>query len=196
MITGCIDHGKADRQNFPDFILTRMRARDSPREKDSYTLISDIRAYLPKSPIYQRQLNMEPPDMGRDNAFSALTCRQAQSRRKDRSCSAIFMKARNYTMMDYEYGDNLMVYCFGSVSREDTIDRLSSAIASVAHPDIRRQMFVLKEKISEKVDDEEWAELFPQVQRNMAVLLYNDRMNFMKAMQEAKNRMTRGDAHD
>ena len=96
MITGCIDHGEADRRNFPDFILTRMRARDSPREKDSYTLISDIRAYLPKSPIYQRQLNMEPPDMGRDNAFSALTCHQAQSRRKDRSCPAIFIKVRNH----------------------------------------------------------------------------------------------------
>ena len=104
MITGHINSGKADRQNFPDFILTRMRARDSPGEKEvSYTLISDIRAYLPKSPIYQRQLNMEPPVMSRDNAFSALTCHQAQSCRKDQSCPAVFMKARNYTMMDYEY---------------------------------------------------------------------------------------------
>ena len=99
-------------------------------------------------------------------------------------------------MMDYEYGDNLMIYCFGTVSRQDTIDRLRAVITNVAHPDIRRQMFVLKEKISENVDDEEWAELFPKVQRNMAVLLYNDRMYFMKALQEAKNRMSGGGAHD
>lgn len=92
-------------------------------------------------------------------------------------------------MMDYEYGDNLMIYCFGSVSREDTVERLRTAVASVAHPDIRRQMFTLKEKISENVDDEEWAELFPQIQRNMAVMIVYNREAFFKQMGEYKAKM-------
>jgi len=89
-------------------------------------------------------------------------------------------------MMDYEYGDNLMIYCFGTVSREDTIDRLRAVITNVAHPDIRRQMFVLKEKIAEKLDDEEWAELFPQIQRNMAVMIAYDREAFFEKIREYK----------
>ena len=92
-------------------------------------------------------------------------------------------------MMDYEYGDNFMIYCFGSVSREDTVERLRTAITSVAHPDIRRQMFTLKEKLSENVDDEEWAELFPQIQRNMAVMIVYNREAFFKQIGAYKAKM-------
>ncbi len=68
----------------------------------------------------------------------------------------------------------------------EKVDRLRAVITNVAHPDIRRQMFVLKEKIAEKLDDEEWAELFPQIQRNMAIMIAYDREAFFEKIREYK----------
>lgn len=47
--------------------------------------------------------------------------------------------------------------------------------------DIRTQMFVLREKIDECMDDEDWELFFPKLLRNMAVYLDRDRENFLKA---------------
>ncbi len=42
-------------------------------------------------------------------------------------------------------------------------------------------MFVLREKIDECMDDEDWELFFPKLLRNMAVYLDRDRENFLKA---------------
>ena len=53
------------------------------------------------------------------------------------------------------YGDAMLIYCFVSVNREDTIERFTRIIPHVANEDIRAQMLVLLEKIDERMDDED-----------------------------------------
>ena len=43
-------------------------------------------------------------------------------------------------MIKLEYGDALMIYCFGSVNCADTIERFKAIIPSVANEDIRDQL--------------------------------------------------------
>ena len=88
--------------------------------------------------------------------------------------------------MNLEYGDAMMIYCIGSVNREDTIERFTRIIPHVGNEDVRDQMFVLREKISERMDDEDWAIFFPKVLRNMAVYLDHDRENFLKCLNEMR----------
>ena len=88
--------------------------------------------------------------------------------------------------MSLEYGDAMMIYCIGSVNREDTIERFTRIITHVGNDEIRDQMFVLREKISERMDDEDWAIFFPKVLRNMAVYLDHDRENFLKCLNEMR----------
>lgn len=88
--------------------------------------------------------------------------------------------------MKLEYGDVMMNYCIGCVNREDTITRLGCIISHVGNEDVRNQMFVLKERIDQCMDDEDWEAFFPRVLRNMAVYLDRDRENFLNALNEMK----------
>ena len=82
------------------------------------------------------------------------------------------------------YGDSLMIYCFGSVSRLDTIARLAGVVPHVANTDIRTQMLNLRDKISEEMDDADWAEIFPKILRTMAVYLDRDKEIFQRCLEE------------
>ena len=61
------------------------------------------------------------------------------------------------------YGDAMLIYCIGCVDREDTIARFEQIIPHVGNEEVRAQMFVLKEKIDQYFDDEDWAIFFPKV---------------------------------
>lgn len=50
-------------------------------------------------------------------------------------------------------------------------------------------MFVLREKIDECMDDEDWELFFPKLLRNMAVYLDRDRENFLKAFDAMKEEL-------
>ena len=52
-------------------------------------------------------------------------------------------------------------------------------------------MFVLKEKIDECFDDEDWAIFFPKVLRNLSVYLDRDRENFEKCIAEMHEELKR-----
>ena len=93
--------------------------------------------------------------------------------------------------MKLEYGDAMMVYCIGCVNREDTIARFEHIIPHVGNEEVRSQMFELKEKIDECMDDEDWAVFFPKVLRNYAVYLDRDRENFMNCLHEMKEELER-----
>lgn len=82
------------------------------------------------------------------------------------------------------FGDDLIMYCFGSVNCEDTIARLGCIIPHVGNEEIRTQMFVLKEKIDQCMDDEDWELYFPKLLRNMAVYLDREKENFEKCVEE------------
>lgn len=96
--------------------------------------------------------------------------------------------------MKLEYGDAMMIYCFGCVNREDTVARLGCIIPHVGNEDVRNQMFVLKEKIDKCMDDEDWEVFFPKVLRNMAVYLDRDRENFLKCLNEMKAELKQAEA--
>ena len=91
------------------------------------------------------------------------------------------------------FGDDLIMYCFGSVSREDTLERLTNVIPYVGNEEIRAQMFVLREKIDQCMDDEEWALYFPKLLRNMAVYLDREKENFNKCIEEMHEELKRLD---
>lgn len=59
--------------------------------------------------------------------------------------------------MNLVYGDAMLSYCIGCVDREDTIARFEQIIPHVSNEEVRAQMFVLKEKIDQCMDDEDWA---------------------------------------
>lgn len=88
------------------------------------------------------------------------------------------------------YGDDLMIYCIGSVNREDTVTRFEHIIPHIGNEEIRAQMFVLKEKI-DQWDDEEWELFFPKLLRNMAVYLDHERDNFRKCISEMHEELKR-----
>ena len=73
-----------------------------------------------------------------------------------------------------------LIYCIGCVDREDTIARFEQIIPHMGNEEVRAQMFVLKEKIDQCMDDEEWAIFFPKILRNLSVYLDRDRENFVK----------------
>ncbi len=89
------------------------------------------------------------------------------------------------------YGDTMLIYCIGCVDREDTIARFEQIIPHVGNEEVRAQMFVLKEKIDQYFDDEDWAIFFPKVLRNLAVYLDRDRENFMNCLHEMKDELER-----
>ena len=93
--------------------------------------------------------------------------------------------------MKLVYGDDLMLYCFGSVNREDTIARLGCVIPHVGNEEIRTQMFVLKEKIDQCIDDEDWELYFPKLLRNMAVYLDRDKEEFLKNLEDMRMELKR-----
>ena len=89
------------------------------------------------------------------------------------------------------YGDAMLIYCIGCVDREDTIARFEQIIPHVGNEEVRTQMFVLKEKIDQLFDDEDWAIFFPKVLRNLAVYLDRDRENFEKCLSEMREELKR-----
>ena len=89
------------------------------------------------------------------------------------------------------YGDAMMIYCFGSVNREDTVERFRRIIPHVGNEEVRAQMFILKEKINQYFDDEDWAIFFPKVLRNLAVYLDRDKENFEKCLSEMREELKR-----
>ena len=89
------------------------------------------------------------------------------------------------------YGDAMLIYCIGCVDREDTIARFEQIIPHVGNEEVRAQMFVLKEKIDQYFDDEDWAIFFPKVLRNLAVYLDRDRENFMNCLNDMKDELER-----
>ena len=89
------------------------------------------------------------------------------------------------------YGDAMLIYCIGCVDREDTIARFEQIIPHVGNEEVRAQMFILKEKINQYFDDEDWAIFFPKVLRNLAVYLDRDRENFEKCLSEMREELKR-----
>ena len=89
------------------------------------------------------------------------------------------------------YGDAMLIYCIGCVDREDTIARFEQIIPHVGNEEVRAQMFVLKEKIDQCMDDEEWAIFFPKILRNLSVYLDRDRENFEKCISEMHEELKR-----
>ena len=89
------------------------------------------------------------------------------------------------------YGDAMLIYCIGCVDREDTIARFEQIIPHVGNEEVRAQMFVLKEKIDQYCDDEDWAIFFPKGLRNLAVYLDRDRENFEKCLSEMREELKR-----
>ena len=59
--------------------------------------------------------------------------------------------------MNLVYGDAMLIYCIGCVDCEDTIARFEQIIPRVGNEEVRAQIFVLKEKIDQCMDDEDWA---------------------------------------
>ena len=91
------------------------------------------------------------------------------------------------------FGDDLIMYCFGSVSCEDTLERLTRVIPYVGNEEIRAHMFVLREKIDQCMDDEDWALYFPKLLRNMAVYLGREKENFETCVKEMHKELKRLD---
>lgn len=89
------------------------------------------------------------------------------------------------------YGDAMLIYCIGCVDREDTIARFEHIIPYVGNEEVCAQMFVLKEKIDECFDDEDWAVFFPKVLRNLSVYLGCDRENFEQCLAEMHEELKR-----
>ena len=93
--------------------------------------------------------------------------------------------------MNLVYGDAMLIYCIGCVDREDTIARFEQIIPHMGNEEVRAQMFVLKEKIDQCMDDEEWAIFFPKILRNLSVYLDRDRENFEKCISEMHEELKR-----
>lgn len=93
--------------------------------------------------------------------------------------------------MNLVYGDAMLIYCIGCVDREDTIARFEQIIPHMGNEEVRAQMFVLKEKIDQCMEDEEWAIFFPKILRNLSVYLDRDRENFEKCISEMHEELKR-----
>ena len=113
--------------------------------------------------------------------------------------TALFHQRKKKTMkkeLTLVYGDSLMIYCFDSVSRLDTIARLAGIVPHVVNTDIRTQMLNLRDKISEEMDDADWAEYFPKILRNMAVYLDRDKEIFQRRLEEMVKEKPTEDYYD
>jgi len=74
--------------------------------------------------------------------------------------------SKNNNSMKLAFNDALLVYLFGTKSREDTIERLKTVCTALADEKFRTAAFTLKEQI-EKVSDFVWPELYRQTMWNM-----------------------------
>lgn len=73
----------------------------------------------------------------------------------------------------------------------ESVESFEQIIPHVGNEEVRAQMFVLKEKIDQYFDNEDWAIFFPKVLRNLAVYLDRDRENFEKCLSEMREELNR-----
>ena len=73
--------------------------------------------------------------------------------------------------MRLEYGDHMILHCFGSAERDLTVQRLAFVAAYGTDPDFKHQVCSLRERIADEMTDTMWASFFPKLKRNMATVI-------------------------